>query len=121
MSELFLVRHGQARFFTEDYDRLSDLGLGQAEALGHAWLEQGIRPDHVWTETLKRQIGTAQTVGTIFSSQGEDWPEPRQCEHLNEYPAEEILRSLGLHLRQTDDGIAALVDALENASDHPDR
>ena len=67
MSELFLVRHGQARLFTEDYDRLSDLGIGQAEALGHSWLEQGIRPDHVWTGTLKRQIGTAEKRGAILT------------------------------------------------------
>lgn len=121
MSELFLVRHGQARLFTEDYDRLSDLGIGQAEALGHAWLEQGIRPDHVWTGTLKRQIGTAQTVGAIFSSKGEDWPESQVSEQLNEYPAEAILGSLGRHLRETDTRIAALADAFENAGDHPDR
>jgi len=121
MSEIFLVRHGQARLFTKDYDRLSDLGVGQAEALGHSWLEQGIRPDHVWTGTLQRQIRTAQSVAAVFSSNGETWPEPNTTDQLNEYPAEEILRSLGRHLRETDPGITVLADAFEASVDSNDR
>jgi len=121
MSVLFLVRHGQARLFTEDYDRLSDLGVGQAEALGHSWLEQGIRPDHVWTGSLKRQIRTAQSVGEVFFSNNECWPEPCTTDQLNEYPAEEILRSLGRHLRETDPNIAVLADAFEAAAGSNDR
>jgi len=115
------VRHGQARLFTEDYDRLSALGVEQAIALGRAWLAQGVRPDHVWTGTLKRQIRMEQSVGEIFADKGENWPEPTRTESLNEYPAEEILRSLGRHLRETDGKIAALADAFEQAGTHPDR
>ncbi len=121
MSELFLVRHGQARLFTEDYDRLSDLGIGQAEALGRSWLEQGIRPDHVWTGTLKRQIRTAQSVGEVFFSHDERWPESHTTDQLNEYPAEEILQSLGRHLRETDPGITVLADAFDASVDSNNR
>ncbi len=121
MSQLLLVRHGQARLFTEDYDRLSDLGVEQAVALGHAWIAQGVRPDRVWSGTLKRQIRTAQSVGEIFSNKDENWPEPTQIEALNEYPAEAILQSLGRHLRETDAGVAALADAFEKAGIHADR
>jgi broad specificity phosphatase PhoE len=121
MSEIYLVRHGQARLFTEDYDRLSDLGVGQAEALGHSWIEQGIRPKHVWSGTLKRQIRTARSVGEIFTRNGEHWPESSVSEQLNEYPAEEILRSLGRQLRETEPKIQALADAFEAAVDPDDR
>ena len=84
MSELLLVRHGQARLFTEDYDRLSDLGIQQAAALGQFWIAQGVRPDSVWTGTMIRQIRTAEAVGDIFLNHGEHWPEPTVSENLNE-------------------------------------
>lgn len=34
MGQVFLVRHGQASFGSEDYDRLSDLGVKQSRLLG---------------------------------------------------------------------------------------
>lgn len=37
MGTLHLVRHGQASFGTDDYDRLSELGTRQSAALGSAW------------------------------------------------------------------------------------
>lgn len=37
MAALVLVRHGQASLRSDDYDRLSDIGLAQSAALGH-WL-----------------------------------------------------------------------------------
>ena len=54
MSKLLVIRHGQARLFTDNYDRLSDVGLSQAEALGKHWLERDIRPDDVYSGTLTR-------------------------------------------------------------------
>ena len=33
MSEIYFVRHGQASFGSEDYDRLSPLGVRQAQVL----------------------------------------------------------------------------------------
>ncbi|WP_313407540.1 histidine phosphatase family protein [Aeromicrobium sp.] len=37
MGTLHLVRHGQASFGTDDYDRLSEIGTRQSAALGAAW------------------------------------------------------------------------------------
>ena len=45
MSRLFLVRHGQASFLSDDYDRLSPLGLEQSRRLGQHWLQAGIEID----------------------------------------------------------------------------
>ncbi|MFT7581551.1 MAG: broad specificity phosphatase PhoE [Myxococcota bacterium] len=41
MSRLFLVRHGQASFFSSNYDQLSDLGRDQARRLGAWWSGTG--------------------------------------------------------------------------------
>lgn len=60
MGNIYLVRHGQASFGTEDYDRLSELGLEQSRLLG-AWLaRRGWRIDQVVSGNLKRQRQTAE-------------------------------------------------------------
>lgn len=45
MSELLVIRHAQASFGAANYDKLSDLGHAQSEALGRALLAQGVKPD----------------------------------------------------------------------------
>ena len=45
MGMLYLVRHGQAAFLTDNYDRLSDLGKRQGACLGSWWAEQGLALD----------------------------------------------------------------------------
>lgn len=121
MSELILVRHGQASLFSDDYDRLSELGVGQSRALGSAWLEEELCPDLVWTGSLKRQVDTAAAVGDAFVKSGRGWPEARVHAGLNEYPGEEIVQTLGRHLRETDTSIATLADAYESADIYTDR
>jgi broad specificity phosphatase PhoE len=117
MSTLLLVRHGQARLFTDDYDRLSDLGFDQAEALARFWLERGIRPDQVFSGSMVRQRQTADKVGEVFATSGEEWPELQEVPGLNEYPAEEITRSLVPALREADPSLDELASAL-NSSEH---
>ena len=60
MAELFLVRHAQAAFGTDDYDRLSPLGRMQAEVLGHYLRDCGIQFDAVFSGDLLRQKETAR-------------------------------------------------------------
>ena len=121
MSQLLVVRHGQARLFTDDYDRLSDLGVAQAETLAEAWVQDGIRPDQVWTGTLQRQVSTAESVGARMSDHGQAWPVQRTLEGLNEYPAEEIMATLGKHLANSDRRIAELAAACDDAAEGADR
>ncbi|MBT8078722.1 MAG: histidine phosphatase family protein [Gammaproteobacteria bacterium] len=121
MSDLHVVRHGQARLFTDDYDRLSDLGISQAEALGRHWLGQGLEPDAVWCGSLKRQRHTAEAVGQVFVDNGKHWPAPQELDGFNEYPAEDILDGLLPYLKARREDIAAMATALETASDRNDR
>lgn len=121
MSELILVRHGQASLFSDDYDRLSQLGVGQSRVLGSAWLEEELSPDLAWSGSLKRQVDTAAAVGAVFAKAGRSWPAVEVHEGLNEYPGEEIVTTLGAHLRETDPAIAALAQAYESADAYADR
>ena len=62
MGNIYLVRHGQAAFGTEHYDRLTDLGVAQARLLGAYFARRQIRFDAVFTGTLRRQAETAQGI-----------------------------------------------------------
>lgn len=65
MTELTLIRHGQAQTGATDeasYDRLSDLGHEQARWLGE-YFRNSLDFDHILSGTLTRQIETAQSLG----------------------------------------------------------
>ena len=42
MAELVLIRHGQASFGADDYDKLSDMGWRQSRWLGEYFAERGV-------------------------------------------------------------------------------
>lgn len=90
MGTLYLVRHGQASFGAEDYDRLSELGARQSERLGRYWAERGLRFDAVITGTLRRHAqtweGIAHGAGLTLSPLA--WP------GLNEYDSAAVIRAI---------------------------
>jgi broad specificity phosphatase PhoE len=62
MSTLYLVRHGQASFGTDNYDQLSATGEEQVRELGRHFAALGERIDHIYTGSLRRQTQTAQLI-----------------------------------------------------------
>ena len=90
MGTLYLVRHGQASFGAEDYDRLSELGERQSERLGRYWAGRGLRFDAVITGTLRRHAqtwaGIARGAGLALSPL--EWP------GLNEYDSGAVIRAI---------------------------
>lgn len=90
MGTLYLVRHGQASFGTNDYDRLSELGHRQAVRLGTYWADRGLRFDAAITGTLKRHAQTFEGIaeGAGMALQPLAWP------GLNEYDADAVIRSI---------------------------
>jgi broad specificity phosphatase PhoE len=60
MGQVLLVRHGQAQFAADDYDRLSDLGREQARLLGEWLAARGRRIDCAVTGSLRRHRETAE-------------------------------------------------------------
>ena len=60
MGSALLIRHGQASFGAEDYDKLSEVGEQQSRALGR-WLKQtGQQPDLIVLGSMQRHIRTAE-------------------------------------------------------------
>ena len=85
MSDLYLIRHGQASFGHDNYDRLSPLGIRQAGILGKHLLRTGIRFDAADSGTMDRQRSTAMEVFRCYTAAGETVPELVQTGGLNEY------------------------------------
>jgi broad specificity phosphatase PhoE len=60
MTEIYLIRHGQASFGSDDYDRLSELGLRQCQVLQQHLREQQVRFDAIYSGPHLRQRQTAR-------------------------------------------------------------
>ena len=88
MSELVLVRHGQASFGQADYDRLSPLGHEQASRLGEALAAQGFAPDRVFRGAQRRH---RETLDGMAPALGLDPQHAVVHEGLNEFDASALL------------------------------
>lgn len=62
MGSLLLVRHGQASFGADDYDRLSALGHQQAQWTADELERRGVVVSRVWHGSLHRQTDTAASI-----------------------------------------------------------
>ncbi len=94
MGTLYLVRHGQASFGEDDYDRLSPLGHRQARRLGEYLRErfarEGIGIDTVLMGSLKRHRETWEGM-----AQGAGWSHaPLVWPGLNEYDSEALIQAI---------------------------
>lgn len=87
--ELWLVRHGQAAFATEDYDMLTELGHRQAVWLGEHLRDMGLRFDRIAAGTLRRQQETAQALADVLGGTVETVP------GLEEYDSDRLLQAHG--------------------------
>lgn len=108
MSQLVLVRHGQAAAFTEDSDRLTELGERQASVLGEYWAKSGVTFDEVVVGSLRRHAQTEAKVAEAYQRAGLPWPEAKRDAGWNEYDASGIMQ-LGAAVAQRDAGFAKLV------------
>ncbi|HEY6513937.1 MAG TPA: histidine phosphatase family protein [Burkholderiaceae bacterium] len=90
MGTLYLVRHGQASFGSDDYDRLSELGARQCERLGDYFRARDVRFDGVITGTLKRHAQSFEALQRGLRTQHE----PLAMPGLNEYDSEAVVRAI---------------------------
>ena len=115
MSELVLVRHGQASFFSDDYDQLSETGEVQSQELGRFWLARGVRFDEVYSGPLRRQVRTAEVAGEVYRQADQSWPELGIIDELAEYDGDGIVRALLPILAERDPRVQRLADEYEKA------
>lgn len=87
MAEILVVRHGQAAFGTDDYDRLTDIGWEQSRLLGEYFSSHAIHFDAVFTGTLRRQRETLAGVLEALPPQ----PAAKELPGLNEFDFHELV------------------------------
>lgn len=81
MGSIHLVRHGQASWQSDDYDKLSDLGHRQADALGLSWEAAQFEWTHAVAGSMRRHDETA-----ISAMEGADFGDGHDVdERWNEY------------------------------------
>ncbi len=91
MSLLYLVRHGQASFFAENYDRLSTLGELQARRLGEFFAARGVRFDAAYSGPAVRQQRTAEIIAATMTDLGCPCPAPSVVAGFNEHSGDKLL------------------------------
>lgn len=116
MTELILIRHGQACFGTDDYDRLSPLGAQQVERLA-AHLAQAPAPAaNLFHGSLQRQRQTADLIRQGHEANGRRLALTRD-DRLDEYDI------AGVFWGYLDDILAQRPDLApyrDRLNDHPD-
>lgn len=112
MSTLTLVRHGQARPFEKDSDRLSPLGEEQARAVGEHWRREGTSFDEVVCGSLTRHRQTLSHAGLQSHREDPGW---------NEYDAGAILEHLSPALAAEDPEFADRHREFEAMESSPDK
>ena len=102
MSALYLVRHGQAAFGTEDYDRLTPLGEEQCHALGRHWAALDRPLSGVYSGAMRRQRLSAEIFAAASGVHASARPAVRVVSGLEEYDHETLLEQ---YAGASDDGL----------------
>jgi broad specificity phosphatase PhoE len=115
MGRLFLVRHAQASFLSQNYDQLSSLGETQARHLGAYWARRSIIFDRVVSGPSQRHRQSAQIVREAYRQAGLPFPEPIILNEFDEFRGDEVLGQSLPQLRAQDARIRDLEDAMQVA------
>ena len=99
MGTLYLVRHGQASFGSDNYDQLSPLGARQCQRLGEYFASKGRRFDAVITGTLLRQTQSLDAIAAglgcgLDSGRAAPLPTTLQLPGLNEYDSHAVIAAV---------------------------
>jgi broad specificity phosphatase PhoE len=112
MGEIFFVRHGQASFGTDDYDRLSPLGFRQAKILAAYLAQTGKIFDAVYTGEMERQQKTAEEFLNHYRDNQLAVPRPQIDDTFNEYDSFAVWEALIPEMTAEQPALAAELEKL---------
>ncbi len=121
MGRLLLIRHAQASFLSQNYDKLSDLGEKQALLLGKYWASRNIGFDRACTGPGVRHKDTARLARDACVHAGLQFPEPVVVPEFDEYQGDEVLRRSLPYLLESSDKIRELHRAFEKSNGSHER
>lgn len=88
-----MVRHGQASFGEKNYDRLSPIGIKQAQITAQHWVKLGRHIDAVYIGRMQRQIDTAAPWLSVLEDNGFAKPEVITEAAFDEYDSEAVFKA----------------------------
>jgi broad specificity phosphatase PhoE len=91
MSTIYMVRHGQASFGKENYDRLSPKGSKQSRLLADFFLRTGLTFDALYSGAIDRQRQTVREIISLYDESGQGMPEPKVMTEFDEYDSKAIV------------------------------
>ncbi|MEJ7605654.1 MAG: histidine phosphatase family protein [Bryobacteraceae bacterium] len=94
MSLLTLIRHGQASYMSEDYDRLSGIGQEQARKIGVFWARHRWTFDQVFYGPAKRHLHTMEIARNVVTSADLPWPDPVLVPGFDEFDAFQVMKAM---------------------------
>ena len=121
MGILFLIRHAQASFLEQNYDKLSKLGEQQAGLLGEYLARRGIVFDRVSVGPCVRQRKTAELMNDGYRKAGLAFPGPLMLPEFNEYQGDAVLERSLPGLLENDQSVRDLHAAFRSANGSRER
>ena len=106
MATIYVVRHGQASFGAENYDKLSELGCRQAQVVGEYFRDTGVQFDAVYSGDLSRQRETARLALASQPADVAHHIDPR----FNEIQNDEQIQLLTPVVTERNPAIKALIE-----------
>jgi broad specificity phosphatase PhoE len=112
MSEIYFIRHGQASFGSDDYDRLSPLGVRQAKILARYLAQTGKIFDAVYCGKMERQQKTAEEFLNHYRENQLAVPGPQIDDSFNEYDSFAVWEALIPEMTAEQPSLAAQLEEL---------
>ncbi len=112
MSEIYFVRHGQASFGSDDYDRLSPLGVRQASILARFLAQTGKTFDAVYCGEMERQQKTADALLNHYRENQLAVPRLQIDDSFNEYDSVAVWEALVPEMTAEQPSLAAELERL---------
>jgi broad specificity phosphatase PhoE len=106
MSEIYFIRHGQASFGEENYDRLSALGVRQAKYLAKHLARTGKSFDAVYHGEMERQQDTAREFINHYANKGLAVVTPIVSKAFNEFDSFTVWQALIPEMLADDPAVA---------------
>ncbi len=94
MSEIYFIRHGQASFGEDNYDRMSSLGIRQSQCLAKHLANTGKSFDGLYYGEMERQQNTAREFINHYSGEGLAMSAPVVSRAFNEYDSFAVWQAL---------------------------
>lgn len=121
MGRLFLVRHAQASFLSNNYDQLSALGETQARLLGEHWARRKMVFDRVATGPALRHRRTSEIVSKAYQESGLEFPATVVMQEFDEFQADAVMSEGLAQLPPRDAEIRRMQEAFERASEEAEK